>query len=446
MRKLILLTFGPWSLAILVSGNEGPCVKQCQQSYGGEKESKACSEGCKGYFASVTYTKDNDGEADIGKIMDLCSHSCEDALKNDPLFNVDACHKGCEMGASGGNDDVSMTTPAVQDKVALMSRPKNLFDIVFGEDIFKDLNDSHRNNGGAGGLTISFGLPRLMRMNANNMGNMEFPQMNMLDNWIPDDMRTMMNRMHSSMNSMLRNMRQNIPSMSAGESHGGKVFISRSGPGYHEEKEYDILPDGQMTLIKNDMMDEKNPLEERSDPTDDVEVFDQENKLWSGIDEEFAKIVRSEQEQSRREHELVEPMLREMDENIARHVIKEGPVLPEHGLRPRDVCQMDSQLMKWSDWVSCLHLRLGMPRWIMTSTLLLGIIFLIWLCLVIPNNAPKQRVKKPTNPKEAEALAVVKVEKQSYAKDLPPAYEEVANMKVQLEPVHQETKKPESSA
>ena len=44
------------------------------------------------------------------------------------------------MGASGGNDDVSMTTPAVQDKVALMSRPKNLFDIVFGEDIFKGSN------------------------------------------------------------------------------------------------------------------------------------------------------------------------------------------------------------------------------------------------------------------------------------------------------------------
>ena len=70
-------------------------------------------------------------------------------------------------------------------------------------------------------------------------------------------------------------------------------------------------------LFANDLIfavDEKNPLEERSDPTDDVEVFDQENKLWSGIDEEFAKIVRSEQEQSRREHELVEPMLREMDE------------------------------------------------------------------------------------------------------------------------------------
>ena len=67
---------------------------------------------------------------------------CEDALKNDPLFNVNACHKGCELGAGGNNDDVksSMATPAEQDKVALMSRPKNLFDIVFGEDIFKGSN------------------------------------------------------------------------------------------------------------------------------------------------------------------------------------------------------------------------------------------------------------------------------------------------------------------
>ena len=34
---------------------------------------------------------------------------------------------------------------------------------------------------------------------------------------------------------------------------------------------------------------------------------------------------------------------------------------------------------KWSDWVSCLHRKLNMPRWLMTSTLCLGIIFLLWL-------------------------------------------------------------------
>ena len=91
-------------------------------------------------------------------------------------------------------------------------------------------------------------------------------------------------------------------------------------------------------------------------------------------------------------------------------------------------------------------MRLGMPRWVMTATLCIGIIFLLWLCLVIPNNAPKQRVKKNINTKEAEAtLAVVTVDKNNHAKDLPPAYEEVANLSVKLEPVHKELKKQEAA-
>jgi hypothetical protein len=68
---------------------------------------------------------------------------------------------------------------------------------------------------------------------------------------------------------------------------------------------------------------------------------------------------------------------------------------------------------KWSDWASCLHLKLGVPRWLMTTSICMGIIFLLWLCLVIPNNAPKQRVKATattpdvitSNPKEIEANA-----------------------------------------
>ena len=68
---------------------------------------------------------------------------------------------------------------------------------------------------------------------------------------------------------------------------------------------------------------------------------------------------------------------------------------------------------KWSDWASCLHLKLGVPRWLMTTSICMGIIFLLWLCLVIPSNAPKQRVKATattpdiitTNPKEIEANA-----------------------------------------
>ena len=99
---------------------------------------------------------------------------------------------------------------------------------------------------------------------------------------------------------------------------------------------------------------------------------------------------------------------------------------------------------KWSDWVACLHARVGVPRWLTAATISLGIVFSVWLCLVIPSAAPKQRIRalvikteKPSaalaKAKEAEAaskaceaagvdprsvVSVVKV-------DLPPCYGEV---------------------
>jgi len=94
--------------------------------------------------------------------------------------------------------------------------------------------------------------------------------------------------------------------------------------------------------------------------------------------------------------------------------------------------------------VSCLHTRLGLPRWLMAATVCLGIIFTLWICLVIPANAPKQRVKKAkksVGTKELEAmenphLAVIAVHK-TYPLDLPPSYDDVTQTKVNLEPVHQ---------
>ena len=35
-----------------------------------------------------------------------------------------------------------------------------------------------------------------------------------------------------------------------------------------------------------------------------------------------------------------------------------------------------------------------MPRWLTAATISLGIVFSIWLCLVIPAAAPKQKVKQ----------------------------------------------------
>merc|ERR1712203_1081522 len=129
---------------------------------------------------------------------------------------------------------------------------------------------------------------------------------------------------------------------------------------------------------------------------------------------------------------------------------------------------------------ACLHARVGVPRWLTAATISLGIVFSVWLCLVIPSAAPKQRIRalvikteKPSaalaKAKEAEAaskaceaagvdpktvVSVVRV-------DLPPSYgdvrpaspapsyksvapatkEEDAEEKVVLEPVHGEEEK-----
>ena len=105
----------------------------------------------------------------------------------------------------------------------------------------------------------------------------------------------------------------------------------------------------------------------------------------------------------------------------------------------------------WSDWVSCLHAKVGVPRWLTAATISLGIIFSIWLCLVIPSTAPKRKVKtllikgeKPSSTilkavREAEAAAAAKAkeaEANGYKKDeymvavinvdLPPTYGDVA--------------------
>merc|ERR1711893_187879 len=151
----------------------------------------------------------------------------------------------------------------------------------------------------------------------------------------------------------------------------------------------------------------------------------------------FEKQVR---ETSEREEDN-EKWIEEMDQELVNHMVNdlEGPQLPETGLRskPKDsLCRMDG--LQWSEWSKCLHLNMGMPKWLVISSLGLGVLFLIWLCMVIPANPPKQRIKKATtNAKEVEAFTVIS-EKQMppkyQANDLPPPYEDVANIKVALEP------------
>merc|ERR1719412_594628 len=256
------------------------------------------------------------------------------------------------------------------------------------------------------------------------------------------------------MNQMFNNIRQNMPSLPTLNSSGGKMVMIKAGPGYHEEKTYDIGPNGKMTLIENDMIDRNNPLDEQSSNENEVEVFEPkpEHDIFHQIDQQFAKMIEAEEEEESRQTNPdlinIEPIFQTIDRKIKN---VEGPRLPETGLRSRDLCYSHSQYMKWSDWASCLHFKLGVPRWVMTTSICMGIIFLLWLCLVIPSNAPKQRVKATTpdivnNAKEIEAMTVVSDKKEKLAQDLPPSYVDVANLSVKLEPVHETKKEPDNVA
>ena len=74
-----------------------------------------------------------------------------------------------------------------------------------------------------------------------------------------------------------------------------------------------------------------------------------------------------------------------------------------------EVTNMYLSLRSWGDWFDCLHVRMGLPNWLLVSTVALGVIFTLWLCLVIPSNPPKQKVRtaKNVNFKELEANGAV---------------------------------------
>jgi len=268
---------------------------------------------------------------------------------------------------------------------------------------------------------------------------------------------------------------------------GGKLVVVQDGPGYHQEKTYNFGPNADVGKIfkekMNDMMDHHNPLENFL-KNDDVEIIDPFKSVSQKEEDKEENIKKNPQHDQAFDIQVFGPFvshginLDNSEESGENTIIPGfsfddwgiGPKLPESGLKSRplpvfhevgdnnlgqlhivvgdrnyeDVCAQDSRQMKWSDWVSCLHTRLGLPRWLMAATVCLGIIFTLWICLVIPSNAPKQRVKKSkksVGTKELEAnsldnphLAVIAVHK-SYPLDLPPSYDDVTKTKVNLEPV-----------
>merc|ERR1719510_2279895 len=230
----------------------------------------------------------------------------------------------------------------------------------------------------------------------------------------------------------------------------GQLTIVKAGPGFHEEKHYDIGPNGKLTEIteapisqEHDALEHENPMDIHFN-SNDVEIFgdsfenffnnneeeepttEQEPVMdvrgiedhESSVPEEAEKVEKVSDFSSKQEQEY--PFLSvlrntvEENERLSEELLQKYRIMTENQYTDDNTCSNHHQ--KWSDWVACLHQRVGVPRWLTAATISLGIVFSVWLCLVIPSSAPKQRLRtlvikteKPSatlaKAKEAEASA-----------------------------------------
>jgi len=251
---------------------------------------------------------------------------------------------------------------------------------------------------------------------------------------------------------------------------GGKLVVIKSGPGgYHYKKTISLGPDADIEKIlvqssMNDMMNHQNPMEQFLQK-DQVEVFDPLLKTENDGNAEIKPAASGFIDTDPWGIIKTQLGLKDSADDMAKEqpvADLDGPRLPETGLRSRhhqifrfsaaDVCMLKQRSqMTWNEWFNCLHIRMGVPNWLLVATVALGVIFTLWLCLVIPSNAPKQKVRKPKmvdtqeeqraaaaiacpNAKELEAMATItslgagvdlKV-----AVDLPPSYDDIVTTKV----------------
>jgi len=467
-------TFGFNRMGLVNSGEEetlNSCTKDCANAYTDKKDNKndfvdACSQGCNNQRQAQHEKKSWFGDSSFNDGFSLSFGRPHFPDVNTNIF--DNLDQMMARSRSYFPRLLSFTADKKEDK-----HPENMAKVEPDQQglsgFHSMLNSVHQN------------VRNLMQDVLNNFNQRvkgEFIQNGEGDEAIDEKVDDM-----KSKSLVYPNKEQEIKS-------GGKMVVIRDGPGYHEEKTYNFGPNADVGKIFNnkmdDMMAQRNPLEQFF-KSEDVEMIDP-LKLGSQKEEEKEENKKKKQEiDGSFDIEVLGPFISDgfkadssAEESRERNIgfnfddWSFGPKLPETGLKTRplpafekvddknfgrfnivvddrqyiDVCTQESHKMKWSDWISCLHTRLGLPRWLMAATVCLGIIFTLWICLVIPSNAPKQRVKKPKNSvgtKELEAhslenphLAVIALHKE-YPLDLPPSYDDVTKTKVNLEPVHVKT-------
>merc|ERR1719430_1030224 len=274
-----------------------------------------------------------------------------------------------------------------------------------------------------------------------------------------------MGRLVSSMTQQLGGVRGMLPFGQPTEM--GKLTVIKAGPGFHEEKHFDIGPNGKLTEVEpiqmHDALEHANPMDTHFN-SNDVEVFhdkdedvakNSESAITEAESEKVekepvmdvrgledqepelpkAEVVQTVEDFGAKEYPFLSVLRNTVEENerISQQILSKYRAMAEEEYLDDNSCS--SHHLKWSDWVACLHAKVGVPRWLTAATISLGIVFSVWLCLVIPSSAPKQRLRalvikaeKPSaavaKAKEAEAagfdakdyvVAVVNV-------DMPPTY------------------------
>merc|ERR1740137_327814 len=282
-----------------------------------------------------------------------------------------------------------------------------------------------------------------------------------------------MGRLMSAMPQQLGGMRGMMPFGQPTEL--GKLTVIKAGPGFHEEKHFDIGPNGKLTEVEpiqmHDALEHANPMDTHFN-SNDVEVFhDEDEDITRNSDAEVtevesekvaeepvmdvrgleeqepalpkAQVMESVEDFGAKEYPFLSVLRNTVEENerISQQILSKYRAMAEEEYLDDNSCS--SHHLKWSDWVACLHAKVGVPRWLTAATISLGIVFSVWLCLVIPSSAPKQRLRalvikaeKPSaavaKAKEAEAVAAA-----SYRSVDIPVEKEEKDEKVDLEPVHE---------
>merc|ERR1712128_181417 len=244
-----------------------------------------------------------------------------------------------------------------------------------------------------------------------------------------------MGRLMSSMPQQLGGMRGMMPFGQPTEL--GKLTVIKAGPGFHEEKHFDIGPNGKLTEVNampmHDALEHANPMDTHFN-SNDVEVFhDEDEDIVKTNDAEVTEVesekvekepvmdVRGLEEQepelpklesvedfSAKEYPFLSVLRNTVEENerISQQILSKYRSMAEEEYLDDNSCS--SHHLKWSDWVACLHAKVGVPRWLTAATISLGIVFSVWLCLVIPSSAPKQRLRALVIKAEKPSAAVAK--------------------------------------